>query len=194
MQNANGLTTRGFRAYTTAELPKELHEILSWYEAKLHMVPNLVRVMAGAPALLRSYWQTQLNLQQFGTLSPSENNVVQMTIARENACRYCLAGHQLAGRLVFNTPDDVMNDIRDNAVLSDAKLAALHAFTLCVYATRGRVSDADIAAFLDAGYTRSQALDVVVNVAVKVMSNFTNHMAGTELDEALKPFAQSLPF
>ncbi len=47
---------------------------------------------------------------------------------------------------------------------------------------RGFADDADITAFLAAGYTRQNVLEVVLGVATKVMSNYTNHIVHTELD------------
>jgi alkylhydroperoxidase family enzyme len=49
--------------------------------------------------------------------------------------------------------------------------------------------------FLAAGYTRRNVLEVILGVATKVMSNYTNHIAHTQLDkfmrgnEWLKPVA-----
>ena len=44
---------------------------------------------------------------------------------------------------------------------------------------RDDVDDATVQAFLDAGYTQRQVLEVVLDIAQKVMSNYTNHLAKT---------------
>ena len=36
---------------------------------------------------------------------------------------------------------------------------------------------------LDAGYTESHVLNIILAVAVKVLSNYTNHAFATEVDE-----------
>jgi alkylhydroperoxidase family enzyme len=41
---------------------------------------------------------------------------------------------------------------------------------------------ADVDAFLAAGYTRQNVLEVILGVATKVRSNYTNHIVHTELD------------
>ena len=51
---------------------------------------------------------------------------------------------------------------------------------------RGKVSKAALEAFFGAGFTEQQALEVVLGIATKVMSNYTNSIAGTPLDEAVK--------
>jgi len=193
MNNQN-TTSKGFKAVSTEKPNDESREVFDWYVTNFQFVPNLAQVMAASPALLRSYWQTQLNLQKFGKLSAAENNIVQMSIAMKNECKYCVSGHHLAGRIFFGTPETVMEEIRSGAEISDTKFSALQKFALLTYEKRGQISEEDMSEFLRAGYTREQALDVVTNIATKVMSNFTNHMAGTELDEPIKPFAIGLKF
>jgi alkylhydroperoxidase family enzyme len=44
---------------------------------------------------------------------------------------------------------------------------------------RGWVADHDVQAFLDKGFTRRHVLDVLTGVAMKTLSNYTNHSAKT---------------
>ena len=60
---------------------------------------------------------------------------------------------------------------------------------LLIIDKRGWVDDADVQAFLDAGYEISHALDILVGVAQKTLSNFTNHLAKTPLDDAFAEVA-----
>jgi alkylhydroperoxidase family enzyme len=50
--------------------------------------------------------------------------------------------------------------------------------------SRGWPSEADTAAFLQAGYGKQQVLEVVLGVGMKTLSNYTNHIADTPLDQA----------
>ena len=49
-------------------------------------------------------------------------------------------------------------------------------------ANRGKASEADLRMFFDAGYTDAQALEVILGLAIKLISNYTNSIAGTPLD------------
>lgn len=187
-------TVRGFVIHTAESAPEPAKEVLQWYVKNFQFVPNLAGVMAESPALMRSYWQLQVNLQTLGTLSPPEDNVVQMTMAMENKCQYCVAGHHMAGKVFFGSTEEQLQAIRAKSELPEAKFNALRDFALAVANSKGRVTDTQLQAFLDAGYTRAQALDVVGNLAAKVMSNFANQLALTPLDEQTKAFAEGLPF
>jgi hypothetical protein len=51
---------------------------------------------------------------------------------------------------------------------------------------RGWASEQDFADLLAAGYGRQQVLVVILGVARKLMSNFSNHVASTPLDKAFE--------
>ncbi len=50
----------------------------------------------------------------------------------------------------------------------------------------GWVSEQALQEFLEAGYERRHVLDVVTLVAMKTLSNYTNHIAQAPLDEAFR--------
>ena len=47
----------------------------------------------------------------------------------------------------------------------------------------------EVDAFLAAGYSAQSVLEVILGTSLKVMSNYTNHIARTELDDAFAPNA-----
>ena len=172
--------------------PKEVTEVFDWYRVNFGFVPNLSKVLSASPAALRSYWFTQMQLQQLGLLTPEEHNVIQMCVAVENRCKYCASGHHMLGKAFFGSEEEDLQALRNESKLSTEKFDALRSFTLEVYRNHGRVSDQVLDSFLSQGYTKAQAVEVVANIAVKVLSNLTNQLALTELDEALNPFAEGL--
>jgi len=78
---------------------------------------------------------------------------------------------------------DVTNAIRDGNPIADAKLAALAEFTRTLFHTRGLPTKAAVEAFLGAGYSERQILEIVLALAVKTLSNYANHLFHTPLDE-----------
>jgi alkylhydroperoxidase family enzyme len=79
---------------------------------------------------------------------------------------------------------EVTDAIRDGAPIPDARLAALHDFTRTLVAQRGLPSRAVVAAFLAAGYSERQFLEIVLAIAVKTLSNYANHLFHTPVDGA----------
>ena len=67
----------------------------------------------------------------------------------------------------------------------DAKLDAVAIFAAAVIARRGAVDDAELQAFLAAGYNQQQALEVVLGISLATLCNFANSLAGTPVQSAV---------
>ena len=68
----------------------------------------------------------------------------------------------------------------------DAKHESLRLFTRQVVKERGKVSESMLDAFATAGWTSQQVLEVILAVAIKTMSNYTNAIAKVPLEDAVK--------
>ncbi|MEO1052539.1 MAG: hypothetical protein AAFX87_18045 [Bacteroidota bacterium] len=185
-------TLRGFKMDELANEPAAVKEVFDWYKENFGFVPNLSKVLSAAPAALRAYWLTQMALSQHGLLSPAEHNIIQMAVAVENQRKYCTSGHQMAGAQFFGSEEADLEAIRNEATIPTDKFDALRSFALEVYRNKGRISDQVLGNFLSVGYSKAQAIEVVTNIGVKVMSNLTNQLALTEVDEPFAPLAEGL--
>ena len=153
---------------------------LAGARAKFGFVPNLLGVMADAPALLQSYL-TLAGLFDKTSLSPTERQIVLLATSYSNGCAYCMAAHTaIAG--MQDVPKDVVEALRNNTVLANAKLEALRIFAYEIAQNRGYPSPEILARFFAAGYNKAQALEVVLGVGLKTISNYTNHLTAIPLD------------
>ena len=177
------MTTFTLHDETTA--PEASKPLLAKAKASMGMVPNLFAVMAEAPSLLEAY-QTVHELFANSSFDKDELTVVWQTINVENACHYCVPAHTGIAKSM-GVDDAITNALRDKTPLPNARLEALRDFTLSIVRDRGNVDEAKVQAFLDAGFTKRQVLEVILGYAQKVMSNYTNHLANTPVD---KPFQQ----
>lgn len=173
-----------FNAYTIDTAPADSKPLLEGTKAAFSFVPNLQSFMAESPELLAGY-SALWDLFSKSTLTPHEQQVVYLTSNFENDCHYCMAGHSTLAKMIKMDPA-VIDALRAGTELTDAKLEALHRFTTVVVRERGFATDADIDAFLAAGYTRRNVFEVILGVATKVMSNYTNHIVHTPYDAFMK--------
>ncbi len=123
-------------------------------------------------------------------LSETERQVIQLTNNRLNGCMYCMAAHTSISQMAGVKPD-VIEALRNDMPIADAKLEALRTFTTVINQSRGWPSEAEINVFLEAGYTQQNILEVILGTSLKVMSNYTNHIAETALDDAFAANAWS---
>jgi len=148
-------------------------------KAKLGVLPNLFRTLAHSPVALNGYLGLSDTVAG-GTLGAARREIVALAVAQANACGYCLAAHTLIGKGA-GLSDAAVRAARAGDGL-DAADAALAAFAYKLTETRGMVGDADLAAFKLAGFDDGAALEVVTLVALNTLTNYANHLAGTEID------------
>ena len=166
--------------------PAESKDLLDVSIKAFGMVPNLHAVMAEAPGLLEGYQRLhQLFLDS--SFDDEEVTVVWQTINVEHECHYCVPAHTGIAKSM-KVDDAITEALRNETPLATEKLEALRDFTLSVVRDRGNVNDDAVQAFLDAGFTKRQILEVVLAAAQKVMSNYTNHLANTPIDKPFQKF------
>ena len=153
-------------------------------------IPNLIGVLANAPEAL-AFYQEVGKLNAANSLTAGEVEVIQIIAASTNQCGFCVAGHTKLATLKKLLSEQAIKASRDvnPAEFDDAKLKALADFTLAVMANKGAVSDAELAAFVAAGYRPEQAVDVVMGVALATLCNYTNNLAQTDINPELQAYA-----
>jgi alkylhydroperoxidase family enzyme len=176
-----------FITHTIETAPEASRPLLETSLKNNGRIPGLHGVMADSPSLLATY---NFAHQQFmaASLTDEEKTVVWQTINVEQNCHYCVPAHTGIARMM-KIDDALTEALRNETPLPTAKLEALRDFTLLVIRDRGFVSEADTQAFLDAGFTRTHILEVILGAAQKLMSNYTNHFAKTPVDQVFQKFA-----
>ena len=171
-----------FTVHTAESAPEGSKEILEGANAKYGFTPNLLGVLAESPTALKTY-TTVAGLLGETSFDATEQQVITMTTSFENDCTYCMAAHSTISQMT-GVPADVVESLRSGSAIADPKLNALANFTRALVANGGNAGAAEIDAFLAAGYTKQHALEVLVGIAQKTISNFTNHLAQTPKDDA----------
>ncbi|MBL6958193.1 MAG: carboxymuconolactone decarboxylase family protein [Rhodospirillales bacterium] len=179
-----------FDVHTTGTAPAESVETLEKIIEKFGFLPNLLGVMAESPAALKGYASLSGLVEQ-SSFAPDEQQMMLLTVSRINGCHYCVAAHTLGGKRA-GLDEAVIDAIRNDQAIADPRKAALYAFTKAMVEKRGWVND-DLGAFLGAGFSKAQALEVVLATAMKTLSNYINHIAETPLNEPMKTAAWSGP-
>jgi len=159
-------------------------DVMEGAQEKMGLVPNMYRTMANLPALLGAYECGYNLFREMSGFSPVEQEVVLITISRENGCDYCVAAHSFIADKMSKVPEDVTDALRAGETPPDDKLAALSRFTRVMLETRGWPDPSEAKAFLEAGYEEKHMLGIVLALSVKTISNYSNHLFGTELDDA----------
>jgi len=181
-----------YNVHTVDTAPDAAAPILDSAAKAYGFLPNLLGVMAEAPSLLEGYVSLIETFEKKTHLSPTEQQIILMVNNRLNGCNYCMAAHTTISQMQ-KIPADVIEALRNGSPLADSKLEALRTFAVKVNESRGWVESSDIDTLVDAGYTQGTAFEDILGTAVKVLSNYANHIAEPPVDDAFAANAWSRP-
>jgi uncharacterized peroxidase-related enzyme len=171
-------------AKTLEDADPKAKVVLEKTKAKMGMVPNMYGTMANSPAMLETYVHGYSQFRENSGFTSAEQEVVFLTISRENECHYCMAAHSFVADNMSMVPHDVTDAIRNDEPIADSKLSALRAFTQAMVISRGNPSDTDVNEFITSGYSENHILDIILAISVKTISNYSNHVFDTPVDAA----------
>lgn len=146
---------------------------------QLGMVPNLFQTFAQSDAVLDFYLAGSGALGKT-RLSGALREQIALTVAGANQCDYCASAHTALGKMHKVEEGELKQNL--NAVSSDSRVQAALTFARKLVDARGNVSDADLQAVRQAGYSEGEILEIVAVVSINIFTNYINHVAGTEVD------------
>jgi uncharacterized peroxidase-related enzyme len=158
-------------------LAADERDILNLAEKRLGFLPNMHRMLATSPILLRAV--TDYQAQMSKSLDAKTRHGIALAVTEVNGCGYCKAAHSYyATGLGKLSDNEVALNIDGRS--EDAKRSAAIAFAKKVTELRGKVSDGDLAEVRAAGYTDPQILEIVGLAVQFLLTNFINNVAQTD--------------
>ncbi|HWP44842.1 MAG TPA: carboxymuconolactone decarboxylase family protein [Blastocatellia bacterium] len=154
-------------------------ELLDQVKARLGRTPNMMKTMAQSPAVLEAYLNFSGALGG-GKLSAGLREQIALISAEINGCGYCASAHAAIGKMVGLDESAIRAARSGNA--ADEKTDAALKFARAVIVNRGQVSDADLQAVKDAGFSDGEIGEIIANVALNIFTNYFNEIARTEID------------
>jgi len=174
-------------ATTTASQTDHAEQVQNAAEQAFGFVPNLIgEITKENPAVGELYLKANGLIEEGGVLSPPEQQAVILAISSYNDCHYCTKAHAAAGQQAGLDPDTI-ETINEGGLPDDDRLKSLVRATRRILSKRGWLSDVDENEFQDLGLGRPELYEIVALTGIKTISNYINHIAGTEVDE---PFQQ----
>lgn len=174
-----------FQVPGRGEVSANNQEIFDNLNKGLGMVPNLYAVMALSDNALGNYLTFQNGKTTF---TNKEKQAVNLVVSQVNNCLYCQAAHTVLGKLNGLTEEQTLEIRKGNAPFNE-KLDALVVLAKDITENKGFASDATVEAFLNAGYSKGQVIELIFLVAEKTAMNYVHAVTKVAIDF---PLAQSL--
>lgn len=164
---------------TRDEAPAASQPVLDAVHKQLGVVPNMFRLISQSPAALQGFAANNGALTQ--ALDVKTRERIALAVAQVNGCDYCLSAHTYLGlNLAKISPEEVALNRRGES--GDARAHAAVAFAAKIVRERGHVSDDEIKAVRDAGYSDGEIVEIVSITAENVFTNLLNTIAETDID------------
>ena len=173
--------------HTPETAPESSRPVLEALHGTFGIIPNIAGAMATSPALITGF----LGLFQAvhgGRLSEAEIQVLLLTNAVTNASPWPVAFHSFLALQAGISPEEVAA-IRVGRPPQDVKFAALSNLARTLIETRGYPDASVLDAFLEAGFDRERALEVIGAVAASALTNYTASLTEPPLEAFLEPHA-----
>lgn len=172
-----------FTFHTPGNSAGATRELLAGIQKSYGFFPNLFGYMAEAPTAVEAYLKLN-ELVSKTSLSPAQQQVALLAVSVENDCDFCSVAHRAIGKMKGANAQTLTAIASHNAV-DDLQDRALASFAQSVTKNRGRPSDAELQAFLNAGFNKQQILEVILIVSIKTLSNYINHLTHPEPNKEL---------
>jgi uncharacterized peroxidase-related enzyme len=170
----------GFTPVDPATATGEAADLLAETKKTLGTTPNMTKVMAINPTVLRGYLALSGALKG-GVLSPAVREQLAIATAEYNACEYCLSIHTYVGAKVGKL-DEAELDLAREAKSSDPHAAALLTLSNAILRGRGTIDHTVLQTARNAGVTDPEITEVVANIAVNVFTNYFNIVTAADND------------
>ncbi|WKV10553.1 carboxymuconolactone decarboxylase family protein [Marivirga harenae] len=168
----------------TEEANSVSKEIFEGMKKQMGMVPNVYAAIGNSGPALKATMAIQENLAE-GEFDGKEQEVIALSVAEANQCGYCLSAHTAAGKMKGLSVDETV-EIR-NGEIADEKYKALSDLAKAITDKRGYPDQKLFDAFFEAGYNQAALSELIVLVSLNTITNYTNHIAQTEIDFPVAP-------
>jgi uncharacterized peroxidase-related enzyme len=142
-------------------------------------IPNMFATAAQSPAALAAMNGFFAALGT-GPLGGKIGEQIAIAVAQSNTCEYCLSAHTAIGGMHGVSAANLASARVGRS--DDTRAQAAITLALDIVRTKGRVSDATLAAARASGLSDGDIVEVVGHVALNIFTNYLNNLAGTEVD------------
>lgn len=153
--------------------------LLGAVQTKLGMVPNFLRVLANSPTALEGF----LGLHAIagnGELDAQTQERIALALAQANSCQYCVSAHTAIGRKAGLDAEEIKANRAGES--NDTRAAAAVRFATSLAEHAGEVTNGELKAVRDAGYSDAEIVEIIAHVGLNTLSNIVGKASRVTID------------
>lgn len=176
-----------YQIHTIASAPEKSKLVLEQLQQAFGVIPNLAAAIANSPTLVTAFAAVFQQVHS-SSLTEQEIQIVLLTDAVANSCSYAIAFHT-ALALREGVSSEEADAIRTRRAPQDRRFAALSTLARTLIEKRGHLREQELDAFIAAGFTAEQILEVIAIVAASTITNYAGTIANPPLEDQFQQFA-----
>ncbi|MDX1400613.1 MAG: carboxymuconolactone decarboxylase family protein [Kiloniellales bacterium] len=176
----------------TASPEADKREALEMVKGQWGALWNVTSTIAHNPKIIEgflAFWQA---IDQSG-LSKADREVICMEMARLNGCHYCIPAHRAVSRMAGIDTQMMERIAQGDTLEGEGRATLIQRLTRRLTETRGALEDDELQSFQASGISVPEMIAVIAEIAHCTVTNFTNRLAGTDLDPHLEAFRHGQP-
>ena len=173
--------------HTIASAPEKSKSALEQLQQAFGVLPNLAAVISNSPKLVTALLAVFQQVHS-SSLTEQEIQIVLLTDAVANSCAYAVAFHT-ALALKAGVRSEETEAIRARLAPNDPRFTAFSILAKTLIKKRGHLGEQELDAFLAAGFTKEQILEVIAIVAASTITNYAGTIANPPLEDQFQQFA-----
>ncbi|MEH0771739.1 carboxymuconolactone decarboxylase family protein [Vibrio alginolyticus] len=178
---------KSFKLRTIQTADELAAPILADFKKKYGMIPNFYAALGIDGVSLRGYLDFEQSLEDFGSLTARQRELISLCVAYYNKCHYCVSGHTFSAKKIGLSSQECADaqkakatNLGDQAILSLART---------VLEKQGHLSKEDIDSALAHGLTEGQIIQICAWTALNTFSNWVNNITQPKIDFPKVDFA-----
>src|ERR1700704_141331 len=152
-------------ALVPEQVPADSKPTLDTFTKNIGSPPNMMATFAQSPIAFNAWAALLGSLSK--ALDVKTRDSIGLAVSEVNGCNYCLTVHSFTAEHMAKLPADEIILARKGHA-TDPKRDAAVQFARKVIEARGQVSDADLKAVRDAGYTDANVMEIVPSSATSM--------------------------
>lgn len=157
----------------------EQRNLLDAIQSQLGMVPNFLRVFANSPDALKAFLGLH-HIANHGSLDSATRERIAVALAQQNECEYCLSAHTAIGRKAGLNGAEI--EANRAGTSHDAKAAVAVKFARALVEHKGEVTNAELQAMSNAGFSEADIVEVITHVGMNVLTNILGKASRVNID------------
>jgi alkylhydroperoxidase family enzyme len=175
-----------YQIHTIASAPEKSKPALEQLRRAFGFTPNLVAAISNSPKLVTALVGVFQQVHS-SSLTEQEIQIVLLTDAVANSSEYAVAFHT-ALALQQGVSSEETGAVRARRAPENQRFAELSTLAKTLIEKRGHLNEPELEAFIAAGFTKEQILEVVAIVAASTITNYAGTIANPPVEDQFQPY------